>query len=113
MTILTAPLEDQICLDFEDLLKTVIDLAHTLYESKAGNKKIADIVIWNDQVISIKFGEYSSNDQSIIIGEGPDRILPVEKIERALCDLLDNGVPFKTDSGTDEEVLCLEFEIND
>lgn len=113
MTILTAPLEDQICLDFEDLLKTVIDLTHTLYKSQAGNKKIADIIIWNNQVISIKFGEYSSNDPSIITGEGPERILPVKKIERALCDILENGVPFKTDSGTGDEVLCLEFEIND
>lgn len=113
MTILTAPLEDQICLDFGDLLTTVMSLAHSLYETKAGNKKIADIVTWNDQVVSIKLGEYSKNDPSIITGEGPGRILPVEKIERALCDLLDNGIPFKTDSGIGDEVLCLEFEISD
>ncbi len=113
MTILTTPLEDQICLDFGDLLTTVMSLAHSLYETKAGNKKIADIVTWNDQVVSIKLGEYPKNDPSIITGEGPDRILPVEKIERALCDLLDNGIPFKTDSGTGDEVLCLEFEISD
>ncbi len=110
----TAPIEDQIAMDFEDLLNTVMGLVHSSYETRIkSERKLTDIIIWNDQVMTVKFADYNKKDPSIIKGEGPERVIPVKKIEEALCDLLDNGVPFKTDSGTGDKVMCLEFEIND
>ncbi len=108
------PMEDKIALDFDELLTEILYLCNGVYENYvSGSKKVVDIMIWNDQVVTVNFGEWSKKDPSIINGEGPQRIISAKNITRAICDLVDNGVPFKTDSGTGDEVLCLEFEIND
>ena len=105
-------MKDIVALSFSDLVDEVTKICHSLFENTVpGSKKVADIIYFDDRIVKVIFGEYHKDDPSIIKGEGESRIISRSKIREALEDLLDNGVPFKTDSGTDEKVVCLQFDI--
>lgn len=99
----------------KEQLLTDLTLMHLYLRPSEKGPIVAKLKLWDGRKVVISYYDYDNPRKLPFTdgGTGVDRTLKETDIETDVDELLSKGTPFATDTGTSDDVLCLQYEISE